>query len=143
MAEPTLYERLGGIFAIAAVVDNFSDRLLKNPRIVEANPELREWHTVAYAGRLPGLKWLRTLWLAALTGGPFEYTGRELRDAHFDLKISPEVFDEVSKELANALDEFHVPEREKQEVLTAFHAERSEVTAGSQPGQVNWRRWRS
>jgi len=38
MAEPTLYERLGGIFAIAAVVDNFSDRLLKNPTIVQANP---------------------------------------------------------------------------------------------------------
>ena len=70
MAEPTLYERLGGIFAIAAVVDDFSDRLLKNPKIVEANPELREWHTVAYQGRLPGLKWLRTLWLAALAGGP-------------------------------------------------------------------------
>ena len=48
MAEPTLYERLGGIFAIAAVVDNFSDRLLKNPKIVEANPELHEWHTETY-----------------------------------------------------------------------------------------------
>ena len=61
-----------------------------------------------------GLKWGRTLWLAALAGGPFEYTGRELRDAHFDLKIPPEVFDEVAAELANALDEFKVPEREKE-----------------------------
>ena len=69
MAEPTLYERLGGIFAIAAVVDNFSDRLLKNPTIVQANPELHQWHTVTYLGRLPGLKWLRTLWLASLAGG--------------------------------------------------------------------------
>jgi len=69
MAEPTLYERLGGIFAIAAVVDNFSDRLLKNPTIVQANPELHQWHTVTYPGRLPGLKWLRTLWLASLAGG--------------------------------------------------------------------------
>jgi hemoglobin len=99
MAEPTLYERLGGIFAIAAVVDSFSDRLLKNPRIVEANPELHEWHTEAYTIRLPGLKWLRTLWLASLAGGPFRYTGRELRDAHFDLKIAPAVFDEVAAEL--------------------------------------------
>src|SRR5215208_6587639 len=63
MAEPTLYERLGGIFAIAAVVDNFSDRLIMNPKIVEANPELHEWHTETYHQRLPGLKWLRTLWL--------------------------------------------------------------------------------
>jgi hemoglobin len=89
MAEPTLYERLGGIFAIAAVVDHFSDQLLKNPKVVEANPELNEWHTAKYPGRLPGLKFLRTLWVAALAGGPFQYTARELRDAHFDLKIAP------------------------------------------------------
>jgi hemoglobin len=66
---------------------------------------------------MPGLKWGRTWWLAMKAGGPFLYTGKEMRDAHFDLKISPEVFDEVSRELANALDDFSVPEREKQEVL--------------------------
>jgi len=141
MAEPTLYERLGGIFAIAAVSDNFSDRLLKNPKIVEANPELREWHTVTFHTRLPGLKWLRTLWLASLAGGPFQYTGRELRDAHFDLKISPGVFDEVAAELSGALDDLGVPEREKGEVLGAFAGWKGEVTAGSEPGAVNWRRW--
>jgi hemoglobin len=142
MAEPTLYERLGGIFAIAAVIDNFSDRLLTNPKITGANPELHEWHTVTYRTRMPGLKWGRTLWLASLAGGPFEYTGRELRDAHFDLKISPAVFDEVAAELANTLDDFKVPEREKSEVLAAFGGEKGEVTAGSEPGAVNWRRWR-
>ena len=142
MAEPTLYERLGGIFAIAAVVDNFSDRLLRNPKIVDANPQLHDWHTEAFMARLPGLKWLRTLWVASLAGGPFEYTGRELRDAHFDLKITPEVFDEVAAELSATLDHFKVPEQEKGEVLAAFGAWRGEVTAGSQPGAVNWRRWR-
>ena len=141
MAEPTLYERLGGIFNIAAVVDNFSDRLLENQKIVDANPELHEWHTVTYHTRMPGLKWGRTWWLAMKAGGPYLYTGREMRDAHFDLKISPEVFDEVSSELANAMDEFKVPEREKQEVLAAFAAEKGEVTAGSEPGVVNWRSW--
>ena len=142
MAEPTLYERLGGIFAIAAVVDNFSDRLLTNPKIIEANPELHQWHTETYHARLPGLKWLRTLWLASLAGGSFEYTGRELRDAHFDLKISPAVFDEVAAELSRTLDDFKVPEREKAEVLAGFAGEKGEVTAGSEPGAVNWRRWR-
>jgi hemoglobin len=70
-AEPTLYERLGGIYAIAAVVDHFSDQLLKNPQVVEANPELKEWRTATFAGRLPGLKFLRTLWVAALA--PFQW----------------------------------------------------------------------
>jgi hemoglobin len=140
MAEPSLYERVGGIFAIAAVIDRFSDRLLKNPKIVDANPELHEWHTSTYHTRMPGLKWGRTLWLAAVSGGPFEYNGLGLRDAHFDLRISPEVFDEVSKELARTLDDFNVPEREKGEILAAFAGEKSEVSAGSQPGEVNWRR---
>jgi len=142
MAEPTLYERLGGIFAIAAVIDSFSDRLLKNPKIVDANPELHEWHTATYHTRMPGLKWGRTWWLAMKAEGPFLYTGREMRDAHWDLKISPEVFDEVAAELARTLDDFKVPEREKGEVLAAFAAEKGEVSAGSQPGAVNWRRWR-
>ena len=142
MPEPSLYERLGGIFAIAAVSDRFSERLLKNPKIVDANPELHEWHTVTYRTRLPGLKWGRTWWVAMKAGGPFLYTGREMRDAHWDLKISPEVFDEVAAELARTLDDFKVPEREKGEVLAAFAAEKGEVTAGSQPGAVNWRRWR-
>ena len=142
MAEPTLYERLGGIFAIAAVINDFSDRLVKNPKIVNANPEMHEWHTVTYHTRMPGLKWGRTWWVAMKAGGPFLYTGREMRDAHWDLKISPEVFDEVAAELARTLDDFKVPEREKGEVLAAFAAEKGEVSAGSQPGAVNWRRWR-
>src|SRR5215510_10931009 len=114
----------------------------ENPKIVDANPELHEWHTVTYHTRMPGLKWGRTLWVAMKAGGPFQYTGLEMRDAHWDLKISPEVFDEVTQELINAMDDFKVPEREKADVLAAFGAEKGEVTAGSQPGAVNWRRWR-
>ena len=48
MGERSLYERIGGIYAIAAVVDRFSDQLLKNPKIVNANPQLKEWHTQKY-----------------------------------------------------------------------------------------------
>ena len=129
--EKSLYERLGGAYAIAAVVDRFSDQLLKNRNIVNANPELKEWHTEEFKTRLPGLKFNRTLWVCAISGGPYEYTAKPLEDAHFELHITPEVFDEVAAELADALDHFKVPEREKQEVLDAFSAHKSEVTAGS------------
>ena len=62
MAEPSLYERLGGVFAIAAVVDHFSDAVVQNPIVGQAskNPQLREWHT-NQLNRLPGLKFMRTL----------------------------------------------------------------------------------
>lgn len=131
MADQSLYDRLGGMFAIAAVVDHFSDQLLKNQKVVNANPELKEWHTVTYPARMPGLKFGRTLWACAVSGGPFEYTGQPLRDAHFDLHIAPEVFDEVSAELGRSLDHFNVPEREKGEVLAAFNSFKPDVTAGS------------
>jgi hemoglobin len=62
--EKSLYERLGGVFAIAAVVDHFSDAVVKNPIVGQKskNPQLREWHT-KNLGRLPGLKFMRTLWV--------------------------------------------------------------------------------
>jgi len=132
MADQSLYDRLGGVYAIAAVIDRFSDSLLEDPSIVNANPELREWHTVKYRERLPGLKFLRTLWVCDVAGGPFKYTAQPLDKAHFDLHISPEVFDMVAGHLAETLDQFNVPEREKQEVLGAFAAHKGEVTAGSQ-----------
>ena len=81
MREQSLYERLGGAYAIAAVVDHFSDQLLKNTKVVNSNPELKEWHTEKYRERMPGLKFLRTLWVCAVAGGPFQYTAKELGDA--------------------------------------------------------------
>ena len=130
MTEQSLYERLGGVYAIAAVVERFSDQLMNNP-IVNANPELKEWHMEKYKERLPGLKFNRTLWVCAVSGGPYEYTAKSLHDAHFDLHIPPAVFDEVSAELGRTLDYFDVPEREKNEVLAAFDAQKPDVIAGS------------
>jgi hemoglobin len=138
-AEKSLYERLGGIFAIAAVVDHFSDALIQNPVVGQKskNPALREWHTRSL-DRLPGLKFMRTLWVAEATGGPYDYqatkpgkTEMGLEEAHRNLKISSAEFDEVAAELARSLDHFKVPAREKGEVLAAFAAHKAEVTAGS------------
>lgn len=139
MPESSLYERLGGVFAIAAVVDHFSDAIVKNPTVGQesANPALREWHT-NNLGRLPGLKWMRTLWVCAVAGGPQEYVATRpgstelgLEEAHRNLRISPDEFDEVAAELGRTLDVVGVPEREKGEVLAAFAAHKGEVTEGS------------
>ncbi len=133
--EPSLYDRLGGVYAIAAVVDRFSDQLLNNPQIVNANPALQAWHTETYKVRMPGLKFNRTLWVCAVSGGPYQYTAASLHDAHLAFHITPAVFDAVfdavAAELANALAYFQVPEREQQEVLAAFNAQKPAVTAGA------------
>ena len=140
--EKSLYERLGGVFAIAAVVDHFSDAVVKNPIVGQKskNPQLRDWHT-KNLGRLPGLKFMRTLWVCDVSGGPFKFTATKpgstslgLEEAHRGLRISPAEFDEVAAELGRTLDLFKVPKREKGEVLAAFAAHKDEVTAGYTAG---------
>jgi len=138
MPEATLYERLGGAFSIAAVIDHFSDAVVENPIVGQKskNAALREWH-IKNLARLPGLKFMRTLWVCNVAGGPFQYTATKpgstavgLEEAHRKLKISPAEFDEVAAELGRTLDVFKVPHREKNEVLAAFAAHKDEVTTG-------------
>jgi hemoglobin len=138
MTEPSLYERLGGAFAIAAVIDHFSDAVVRNPIVGQKseNPALQEWSTNDL-DRLPGLKFMRTLWVCDVAGGPQHYAATKpgrtplgLEEAHRALKISPAQFDEVAAELARSLDFYQVPEREKGEVLAAFAAHKGEVDEG-------------
>jgi hemoglobin len=134
----TLYDRLGGVFAIAAVIDRFSDAILKNPMVgVDSpNPYLKEW-SMNQPDRLPGLKFMRTLWVCSVTGGPYEYIGTHpdknphgLMNAHKKFHISPDEFDAVAAELKSAMDYYKVPLPEQNEVLSAFSAHKKEVTAG-------------
>jgi hemoglobin len=103
VTESSLYERLGGAFAIAAVIDHFSDAVVRNPIVGQSseNAQLREWSTDDL-DRLPGLKFMRTLWVCDISGGPQQYAGTKpgsthlgLEEAHRELKISPAEFDEV------------------------------------------------
>jgi hemoglobin len=139
MAEKSLYDRLGGVFAIAAVVNQFSDDIVKDPVAGRdsTNPELREWHREKL-DRLAGLKFMRTLWLCEVAGGPFEFSATKagathlgLEEAHRDLQIAPAEFDAVAGVLGRTLDAFQVPGPEKEEVLGAFAAHKGEVTEGS------------
>ena len=123
MAEQSLYDRLGGVDAIALVVDRFSDEIVTNPRL-NVNPALKQFNE---SGNLPRLKFMRTLWICAATSGPFDYTGEDMHQSHEHLRITSEEFDEVGAEIARALDYFNVPEREKQEVLAAIASKKAEV----------------
>src|SRR5512133_1097210 len=100
MTESSLYDRLGGAFAIAAVVDHFSDAVVPNPITGQGaeDAELDEWSTNDLR-RLPGLKFMRTLWVCDIAGGPQSYAATKpgsthlgLEEAHRELKISPATF---------------------------------------------------
>ena len=80
----SLYERLGGIYAIATVVDDFIERLLVN-EVLNANPAIDEART-----RVPkaGLKYRVTELMGQVTGGPQTYTGRSMKDTHVYMNIT-------------------------------------------------------
>src|SRR5579864_5973392 len=128
MPEKSLYERLGGVLAIAAVIDHFSDAVVKNPIVGQKfkNPQVAEWHT-KNLGRLPELKFMRALWVCNVSDGSYQITNPEwgmtplgLDEAHCDLRISRAEFDEVAAELGRTLVFFKIPTREKAEVLATF-----------------------
>jgi hemoglobin len=134
---------LGGAFAIAAVVDHFSDALISNPIV---GPELGEPCSARVAHEQPrqaaraqvhadavGLRHLRRAADYAATEPGSTALG--LEEAHRDLKISPGEFDEVAAELTRTLDHFGVPDQEKEEVLGAFAAHKDEVTEGHSPSR--------
>ena len=134
----SLYDRIGGIFSISDLVNHFSDALIVNPIVGKEskNQFLRNWNQ-NQLGRLSGLKWMRTLWLADLSGGPYKFIPTKpgkcpfsLENAHLNLQISPEEFDEVIKELKNSLESFKVPAQETLEVLQIFMAHKNEVNQG-------------
>ena len=95
----------------------------------QQNSNIKDWNENKAVARLQA-RFLRTLWLCAIAGGPFEYTGLPLDDAHSDLRLSSS--DSIRlRSAADTLDDFNVPPREKEEVLGAFEAHKPEVTAGS------------
>jgi hemoglobin len=80
---PSLYERLGGVYSIATVIDDFIDRIMVDPRL-NANPRVDEaHHRVSPAG----FKYLVTEMVCWATGGPQKYTGRSMKESHQHLMI--------------------------------------------------------
>ena len=108
--EKTLYERVGGYNALAAVVDDFIGRLVAD----------KQFEKFFRGFSIDSKKRIRQHILdqfCAATGGPCVYTGRDMKTTHGGLGITEADWDAASKHLAASLDKFKVPEKEKGEVL--------------------------
>ncbi len=110
-AEPNLYERLGGLPAIRAVVDGLLNRIVQDVRVNAwfgwaSNPSA----AAAYKASLADF-------VCQATGGPCKYRGPDLKSVHSGMGITPEAFGSVVEDLTAALDELHVPAAEKKELL--------------------------
>jgi hemoglobin len=121
--EPTLYQRLGGVYAIAAVVDDFIDRIMVDPRL-NSNPLVDEaHHRVSPAG----FKYLVTEMSCAATGGPQQYSGKSMHDSHAHLKITAPEWDAFMEDLDDTFAKFQVPAQERQEFIAIIESTKPDI----------------
>jgi hemoglobin len=124
MSDPSLYERLGGMYAIAGAVDVLVDRLFANAA-VNANEAVHAHH--GNPANAAGYKFLVTAWSIEAAGGPKCYPGRDMTRAHEELHINGEQFDAVAMEIAATLSFLGVPAAEHQEFMDIIETYRPQV----------------
>jgi hemoglobin len=120
---PSLYERLGGVYSIATVMDDLVDRIMIDPRL-NANPKVDEAHH-----RVPpaGFKYLLTEMVCGATGGPQKYTGRSMKDSHQNLMITAAEWEAFLDDLQQTLDKFAVPQAEQAEIKAIVDSTRADI----------------
>ncbi len=123
-ADKSLFERLGGMPAITAVANEFVDRTTSDPRI-----KYRFLNTDAV-----GLKRLLAEFVGQATGGPVAYTGRDMPSSHAGMELVDDEFTALVENLVAALDKFHVPDREKGELIGALGPLKPQIVVA--PGRL-------
>ena len=109
----SLYDRLGGTYAIATVVDDFIDRVSVNDTL-NANPAIDAARERVPA---PGLKFQVTAFMIQAAGGPYVYHGRNMVDSHTHLHITEGEWQALAADFKASLDHFEVPEKEQGELF--------------------------
>lgn len=123
---PTLYDRLGGVYSIAAVVDDLIDRVMHNP-ILNANPAVDEAHHRVSAA---GFKYYVTEMICWATGGPQKYTGRAMSESHKHLKITESEWAAFCKDFDDTMKKSNVPETERNELFAIVESTKGDIVSG-------------
>ena len=110
MKEKSLYDRLGGIPAITAVVDDFTARVAADRRI---NRFFANTDVPAFKAKLVDQ-------ICEASGGPCKYTGKDMKTAHAGMGVTDDDFNALVGDLVATLDKFKVPEKEKGELLSVL-----------------------
>lgn len=121
--KPSLYDRLGGVYNIATVVDDLIDRVMVDPRL-NANPRVDEAHHSVSAA---GFKYLVTELACSAAGGPQKYTGRSMGDSHRHLMITEGEWQAFMDDLRQTLDKFEVPQPERQELIAIIESTKEAI----------------
>jgi hemoglobin len=126
--QPTsLYDRLGGIYNIATVVDDFIDRIMVDDRL-NTNPRVDEAHHRVLPS---GFKYLVTEQVGEAAGGPQRYTGRSMEETHRDLLITGDEWEAFIDDFNQSLDKFEVPQQERSELLAIIGSTKDAIVASA------------
>lgn len=117
LAQQSLYERLGGEKAISAVVDDFAGNVLADTRI---NKKFADSDATRLVTNLKAF-------LCMATGGPCKYAGLNMKDAHKNMGVTAGEFGALVEDLVKTLDKFKVPEKEKNELLSALGGMKGDI----------------
>jgi hemoglobin len=119
----SLYDRLGGVYSIATVVNDFINRIMIDPRL-NSNPLVDAAHH-----RVPpaGFKYLVTEMVCWATGGPQKYTGKSMAESHRDLNITGKEWEAFLDDFQQTLDNFAVPAEEQVELKAIINSTRSDI----------------
>ena len=122
-AGTSLYDRLGGVYNIATVVDDFIERLLVN-NTLNANPAIATARTSVPKA---GLKFHVTALVCEVTGGPCKYTGRTMKASHEHLNITEAQWQAMVADFRVTLDKFNVPQQEQQELIAIVGTTKGDI----------------
>jgi len=122
-AGTSLYDRLGGAYPIAVVVDDFIERLFVNATL-NANSAINDARQ-----RVPkqGLKFHVTTLVCQATGGPCKYVGRDMKSSHAHLHVTEQEWQAMLGEFRKTLDKFSVPSAEQDELVAIVNSTRADI----------------
>lgn len=117
----SLYSRLGGYDAVAAVVDDLLPRLRKDPCLQ------RFWSSPRPKASDDRERQMAVDFIAASAGGPTIYLGRDMKLAHAGMGIDAEDYAAFKRNLTATLEKFKVPPREREDVMAFISSLASQI----------------
>lgn len=126
-AEPSLYERVGGVNNIAVLVDDVIERSYVDP-VLHANPKIAEAHK---RFPKPVYKFNATALACQVFGGPQKYTGRTIKEAHQHLNVTEKEWAALIKIFRDSMNSFKVPQKEQDEVIGIIESTKGDVVVTS------------
>jgi hemoglobin len=136
-SKKSLFDRLGAMDGVQAITDDWVSRMLADPRVnfvrqgvVQGGLSIHHDRSMQWDANSQNVKVLKVhfaQFLALASGGPSQYQGKQIKEAHTDMHITNDEFDASVGDLKATLDKLQVPNTEQKELLAIVESTRGEI----------------